>query len=97
MKVMFHNLAVLRLELFRSLLVIYKRSEINTNCWLLLQSAIGEGMTRRDHSDVSNQVTCGRHSCLSCIDMFLSCGADPTVLSVISCMQIMPSGRMSKQ
>jgi len=23
---------------------------------LLLQSAIGEGMTRRDHSDVSNQV-----------------------------------------
>lgn len=23
---------------------------------LILQSAIGEGMTRRDHSDVSNQV-----------------------------------------
>jgi vacuolar-type H+-ATPase subunit B/Vma2 len=26
------------------------------NYQLFLQSAIGEGMTRRDHSDVSNQV-----------------------------------------
>lgn len=29
---------------------------------LILQSAIGEGMTRRDHSDVSNQVQLKKNS-----------------------------------
>lgn len=34
----------------------------NSNVILILQSAIGEGMTRRDHSDVSNQVQLNKNN-----------------------------------
>ena len=68
---------------------------LNFLFWLWIQSAIGEGMTRRDHSDVSNQVC---RCFLTCFWASKSPKCNILLVSDLfpcfSCMQIMPSGRM---
>ena len=60
-----------------------------------MQSAIGEGMTRKDHSDVSNQVW---FCLLTTLLFFLFINhLIGVILFLLSSMQIMPLERMSRQ
>jgi hypothetical protein len=66
--------------------------------WLPLQSAIGEGMTRRDHADVSNQVLIVTSHFVYNIANFRFINYLIGVIMLFpSSMQIMPLERMSRQ
>ena len=79
-----------------SLLQIYPPINVLPSLSRLMKSAIGEGMTRRDHADVSNQLVCIPGmiyvlSCLSSLYLPLISSFLPSTYSIPSPDSYLPS------